>query len=365
MNTDEYSFHPIADGLPHMSDFEYAAFCKDVAQNGLREPIVLFEGQILDGRHRYQACWKAGVERRYECFEGTWDEAIEFVISKNLRRRNLNKSQMAMVAAKFATMRRGYNPQNCGTVSQAEAAKRFNVSERLVTSAAKVLKDGVQELQQMTEDGIIAVSDAAKIASKPRTTQMRFIRKGKDRIADALSQIRVENTIKQAHTCHDLLICCNSAIKDVTEENFVAFLQHLSFEIRKKKGGPLFARYIAGIVDEISETQIIQGYQTVEQKIFASIRDIAQTESDLIQRTKVGKDEMRYALNQLENYGFIEQKPAEKTTAMARGRVKMLWHLTEKGRKEADRKEEMYNLDDGFNLLSGSTSTRVSVQSAH
>ena len=49
-------FHPIANILPMMSDEELSELSKDITSNGLRVPILLHEGKILDGRSRYQAC---------------------------------------------------------------------------------------------------------------------------------------------------------------------------------------------------------------------------------------------------------------------------------------------------------------------
>ncbi len=44
-----------------VDDGEYVALKNDITQNGLLHPIVIFEGQVLDGRHRYSACVELGV----------------------------------------------------------------------------------------------------------------------------------------------------------------------------------------------------------------------------------------------------------------------------------------------------------------
>ena len=93
--------HPYADIFPQMLPDEYEALVADIHQHGQQEAIVLFEGKILDGRHRYQAMndlqQAQGVDWKPKSWEfcGTPEEAMQFVFSANLYRRHLTTGQRA------------------------------------------------------------------------------------------------------------------------------------------------------------------------------------------------------------------------------------------------------------------------------
>lgn len=95
--------HEAASLVPAMSDEEYLALRDDISQNGQHEPIVLHEGKIIDGRHRYRACIELKREPLFTVWKGT-DSIVRFVVSQNLKRRHLNASQKAAVAVLAAEL---------------------------------------------------------------------------------------------------------------------------------------------------------------------------------------------------------------------------------------------------------------------
>jgi phage N-6-adenine-methyltransferase len=168
----EYRPHPLADIFPLMSGDEFVALKEDIKANGLVEPIWVLDGLLLDGRNRFKACQEVGVQPVFREYQG--DNPTAFVISLNLKRRHLNESQRAMVAAKLANMpahRIADKSANLRT-SQAEAADLLNVGTRSVTSAKKVEEKGSPELVAAVEEGKISVSTAAELTETPVETQI-------------------------------------------------------------------------------------------------------------------------------------------------------------------------------------------------
>jgi ParB-like chromosome segregation protein Spo0J len=66
---DQYEHHPLAEMFPLLKDAEFDDLVEDIRKHGLREPIILFEQKVIDGRNRERACIKAGVEPRYRSME--------------------------------------------------------------------------------------------------------------------------------------------------------------------------------------------------------------------------------------------------------------------------------------------------------
>ncbi|MBA3058751.1 MAG: ParB/RepB/Spo0J family partition protein [Gammaproteobacteria bacterium] len=161
---EQLKFHPVSEIFPSMPPAEFDALVGDITANGLREPIHIMGDSVVDGRHRYRACLQAGVEPQFVVVpDGTDLNAL--VISLNLRRRHLDESQRAMVAARLANLPLGSNQhaQICAP-SQDSAAEMLNVSRRTVQHARAVLEHGAPELATAVDTGVIAVSSAAALS---------------------------------------------------------------------------------------------------------------------------------------------------------------------------------------------------------
>lgn len=89
--------HPLCTLFPRLSGAEFDALRDDIKANGLRQPIVLHDGMILDGGNRYRACIEAGVEPEFAPFEG--GNLVSFVLSANLHRRHMTPGQQAAIVA--------------------------------------------------------------------------------------------------------------------------------------------------------------------------------------------------------------------------------------------------------------------------
>jgi ParB-like chromosome segregation protein Spo0J len=178
----ERRFYPTANLLPLLEDHELDALVTDIPTHGLREPIVLFEGAILDGRNRYRACQKAGVVPRFEhwtpCHPG--DTPLAFVLSRNLDRRHLNESQRAMIAARLANLPDGLRKDHAqgasieAPTSQVEVARRLNVGRPSVQRAAKLLRKGVPELIALVDRGSLSVSRASALVGLSAAEQVKI-----------------------------------------------------------------------------------------------------------------------------------------------------------------------------------------------
>jgi hypothetical protein len=97
-------FHPIANLFPLMEGAEFNALVADIKAHGLREPIVIYEGKILDGRNRYRACRRLRYKltnNHFRRVDVLVDDPVAYVTSANIHRRHLTAEGKRKVIAKL------------------------------------------------------------------------------------------------------------------------------------------------------------------------------------------------------------------------------------------------------------------------
>lgn len=176
--------HPLAELIPPMTEAEYEELKADIAENGLSQSITLYEGKVLDGRHRARACGEVGVEPRYTEYEG--DTPAQYVISLNLKRRSLTTSQRAAVAVDFlpvleeeARKRQGGSgrfgsesndsqPERKNSRAYREAGDLVGVGEATVGRAKRVLKEDPEEFERIRNGETTVNTALSEVVAKQK-----------------------------------------------------------------------------------------------------------------------------------------------------------------------------------------------------
>lgn len=142
--------HPLSNTYRVASNGEMEEFVESVRNNGVR-PIVLFEGQVLDGWHRYLASFRAYVECPCTEFEGTtWKEAAAYVNSQNHHIHTKSEIAEAVVRQKRIMAdhegRPAYKDKTGDNLDGANLARTEDVStDTEVTPSAKEFDEEVAE----------------------------------------------------------------------------------------------------------------------------------------------------------------------------------------------------------------------------
>lgn len=152
--------HPIAELFPLMPQAELEELADDIGANGQIAPIVVYAGQIIDGRNRWRACELAGVDPEVEEYNGLAGDIPAYIVSANIKRRHLDESQRAMIAAKIAKLPPSSNQHSEGTPIGV-ASKLLNVGTSSVDRAKAIINYGDDELVAAVERGEKSVSAAA------------------------------------------------------------------------------------------------------------------------------------------------------------------------------------------------------------
>lgn len=96
-----------------MRESDYCALLDSLRHFGFNgDPIVLYEGAILDGWNRYRACTELNIPYSERVFFGNREDAVEFVHRTNTRRNLTPNEQAELIGQYYEDIKKAVgNPQ--------------------------------------------------------------------------------------------------------------------------------------------------------------------------------------------------------------------------------------------------------------
>lgn len=152
----KYQRHNLSRIFPEMSKKEKIALVISMRTHGFDPAfrILLYEGQIIDGWHRYEAALEAGVEPLFDNWTGTRNSLVDFVMTANAVRRHLSGAALSLALSKAASMLGEKR-----TVRN--LAKQSGASESTVSRAMR-LQETDPEVAEKVARGEITFHDATR-----------------------------------------------------------------------------------------------------------------------------------------------------------------------------------------------------------
>jgi len=139
-----YTQHPLSAAYPAMQPTEYQGLLDSITDIGVQVPITLFEGQVIDGWHRYKAATELGME--CPSVELVDVDPRDFAKSQGARR-NISPSQTAMAITAIYAWRPHGDQRSAVTADRVKTTKELatiaGVGTRTIEQAKAVQASGV------------------------------------------------------------------------------------------------------------------------------------------------------------------------------------------------------------------------------
>ncbi len=151
---------------------ELKSLANSIRDNGQLHPITLWQGSIVDGWNRYQACAVYGLEPITQELAANTDP-WEYVKAQNMARRHMTPGERVAVLALKLQMEGGV--PNGTALSINEVRKEIDVGRGTAERAAKIIKAADPEINQALSEKRISLDKAAKVAELPKAERKAAI----------------------------------------------------------------------------------------------------------------------------------------------------------------------------------------------
>ncbi|MGL4999217.1 MAG: MT-A70 family methyltransferase, partial [Cetobacterium sp.] len=210
---------------------------------GIREPILLWNNQIIDGHNRYSVATKHNLE--FKTTEKQFDsekEVKEYMILNQFGRRNLSNYQRSILALELEdifkvkakenhtknaikTLNKLNNAPASATLptpvekinTRAELSKIANVGDRTMGKVKKIRDEASEEMKQKLEQGTVSINEAynqMKREKELETAELEFVAYTQKDILEKAKELRTESSKAKKEARKELI---EQQVKDIEE----------------------------------------------------------------------------------------------------------------------------------------------------
>lgn len=154
----EVVLHPLVETHPVMSTEQFEALKKSLEENSQIEPVTIYRGKVVDGRHRYKALMELDADVVYATSlpNNTKLQDVQKLVAATETRRHQSATQLAVKAYDY------WKEYKC---TQAEAVKVTGGSLPNLQHVAKIARLGrLDVINRLRSGGKVDVSDVKGVA---------------------------------------------------------------------------------------------------------------------------------------------------------------------------------------------------------
>ena len=195
--------------IPPLSNEEFKQLERNILEEGIREPLITWNGILIDGHNRYRIAQEHDIN--YETLEKEFENinrVKEWMIHNQFGRRNLSNYQRSVLALQledvFREKAKEKQKESGGAVPQISAkppvetrqeiAKVANVSHDTIAKVKKIEANATPEVKARLNTGTMSINEAYKEIKKEEKIETLEIKK-KEYTEQSKSDIKISPEI--------------------------------------------------------------------------------------------------------------------------------------------------------------------------
>ena len=177
--------------IPALTAEEFKQLEENILKDGIRDPLVLWNGYLIDGHNRYQIAFKHGLE--YKTIDKEFEDESqvkEWMINNQFGRRNLSNYQRSVLALELESvfskrakenlkLSDGKGKQISAEVkvdpieTRKELAKVANVSHDTIAKVKKIQAVATPEVKAQLSTGEVSINQVYQDIKKEEKKEIR------------------------------------------------------------------------------------------------------------------------------------------------------------------------------------------------